>query len=396
MNVHMIACLNQRLKTLTIWRVGWLVVVLGLGLAGAVGHAGSPPPPVTNLWTFTFSKKNSAQHYISSTATPAVAPDGRIYVGCFAGIFFAINPDGTEKWEFQAGREIHSSAAIAADGTVYFGSRDWNFYALTPAGKVKWIFPTGAWVDSSPAIAADGTIYVGSWDKNIYALNPNGSLKWKFATGAVVDSSPAIGADGTIYFGSHDKKFYALTATGKARWTFLTGGEIVSSPAIGADGTVFFSSLDGNLYALNPDGTERWRMHTGGATEASPVVDETGRIFLPVNKTTASFTADGQRSWTWPSDLDQEVPPAVATGQIYISRPWRVFDAVSLNQQWLWNVDLPDNLTSAPVIAANGTIYVCCNRWVCAIQPPQPAPPAKSSWPMFRANVRHTGRVGDK
>ena len=390
----MMSCINQVIKALARRRAGRWAVALLL-LACAAGQAAQPPAKVTNLWTFAFSKKNSAMHYITSSATPAVAPDGTIYAGCFTGIFFAIKPDGTEKWEFKTGREIHSSAAIAGDGTVYFGSRDRNFYAVTPTGQRKWIFPTGAWVDSSPAIAADGTVYFGSWDKNFYALNPDGTLKWKFATGAIIDSSPAIGADGTIYFGSHDKKFYALTPAGKVRWTFLTAGEIIASPAIAADGTVYFSSLDGKLYALNPDGTERWRVHTGGATEASPVLDETGRIYLPVNNGTGSFTADGQRGWSRPASLDVEVSPAVAAGQIYISQPWPMLHGVSPDGQLLWIANPPENLSSAPVIAANGTIYASCGMWVCAFQPPVPAPPAKSSWPMFRGNARHTGRVSD-
>ncbi len=82
----------------------------------------------TNLWTFHLAEYDGA-------SSPAVAPDGTIYVGNYIGDLFAITPDGKVKWKFQAGLEIKSSPAVAADGTVYFGSRDRRLYALTPGGS---------------------------------------------------------------------------------------------------------------------------------------------------------------------------------------------------------------------------------------------------------------------
>ena len=55
---------------------------------------------------------------------------------------------------------------------------------------------------------------------------------------------------------------------------------------------------------------------------------------------------------------------------------------------------LCDVLSSSPVTGNHGEIYFCCGRYVQAFQPPVALLPAKSSWPMFRANARHTGRVG--
>ena len=386
-------CMSQRFRQVN----GRCFGVLAVLLCAGTGRADQTPLEITNLWAFHLVPKLSSPHYDTSSTCPAVAPDGSIYVAAFDGTLFAVTPKGKEKWQFKTKLEIHSSPAIAADGTVYFGSRDRKLYAVTPAGHQKWCFASGAWVDSSPAIAADGTVYFGSWDKNFYALNPDGSLKWKCATGAVIESSPAIGADGTIYFGSHDKKFYALAPDGKVRWTFLTGGVISSSPAIGSNGTLYFSSLDGNLYALNPDGTKQWQVHTGAAGDGSPVVDEQGHIYLAVNTYTSSFTSDGKHAWDWPSATELDVPPAAVTGQVYISRPWLLLHGLSLDGKTnVWSATLPANLSSAPVVGPDGMVYASCNFHLCAIRPPNLLPPAKSSWPMFRANARHTGRVGDQ
>jgi outer membrane protein assembly factor BamB len=335
-----------------------------------------------------------------ASSSPAISSDGNtIYQATFNGTLLAISPQGSIRWKFKAAREVKSSPAIADDGTIYFGSRDRKFYAVTPQGKLKWTFATGAWIDSSPAIGADGTIYFGSWDKKFYALNPDGSKKWEFVTGNIIVSSPAIAADGTIYFGSHDKKLYALKPDGTMKWNFLTGGEIISSPAIAADGTVYFTSLDGNFYALHPDGTERWRLHTGDITESSPVLDENGNIYISVsgldNSHDFSISPDGKKNWDWTTPVPINASPAVAaSGLIYFSWPWRSIVAVQPSQPIVWQVIVDDNLSSSPVIGGDGTIYVTAESSFFAFNSTnQLAPLAKSPWPMFRANPRHTGRV---
>ena len=220
-------------------------------------------------------------------ACPGIGSDGTIYVGSNDNNLYAINPDGTEKWAFDTGDEIESSVAIGIDGTIYVGTKANNLYAINPDGTQKWPFPTLSWVRSSPAINSDGTIYVGCGyygTGNFYAINPDGTQKWAFSPGSEVYTSPAIGQDGTIYFGTRQgvNKIYALNADGIQKWVFQTGGEIFSSPAIGSDGTIYVRSDDGNLYAINPDGTQKWTFTVGGihAGHASPAIAPDGTIYI--------------------------------------------------------------------------------------------------------------------
>lgn len=374
-------------------KTGIFLAIVLLGLAGQI-HAQTPVPEATNLW----SLKVSDQICRSS---PALAPDGTLYQATFDGTLLAINPQGVIRWKFDTGTDtdIESSPAIADDGTIYFGSRNRKFYAVTPEGKLKWTFPTGAWVDSSPAIAADGTLYFGSWDMNFYALDPSGAQKWKLAVGAIVISSPAIGADGTIYFGALDKNFYALTPDGKVKWTYAAGGEITSSPAIGADGTLYFTAADGNLYAIKRDGKEQWRVPTGGYAESSPILDEKGNAFV-AGYSEVVVSPDGQSLPGSGLAHPVDVAAVAVTDRVYWSRPWRTLQAFhsndKINGDVLWEADLPEDLTGSPVVGPDGVVCMICGRTLYVIRPAGEAlPPAKSSWPMFRANPRHTGRVGN-
>jgi outer membrane protein assembly factor BamB len=220
-------------------------------------------------------------------------------------------------------------------------------------------------------------------------------VKWKLAVGASMVSSPAIAGDGTIYFGAFDHKLHALNPDGRAKWTFATDSEITASPAIGADGTVYITSMDGNLYAVNSDGTERWRFHTGNTTEASPVLDENGNVYVPAN-TFCEYcvSKDGRGHGITGLSCPVDASAVAVSGRVYCSCPWRTLEAFHTNGELLWEARTGENVSASPVVGADGVVYVTAYKQVLAFQPPGGALPlAKSSWPMFRANPRHTGRV---
>lgn len=238
--------------------------------------------------------------------SPAIAKDGTIY--CISGgakkggttddpdilrgdSFWAINPDGKEKWRFKTGDAMYSGPAIADDGTIYFGCTDGNAYALNPDGTEKWRFNTGEDAkqrgdsfNAVPSIAEDGTVYFGGYDENLYALSPDGKVKWKFKMQEKIEATPSIGADGTIYAGAYspgrDKYLYALTPEGKEIWRFETGQGVYGAPAIDANGILYFGSYDGYLYSLNPDGSERWRFKSGGGITMPPAIGSDGTVYF--------------------------------------------------------------------------------------------------------------------
>lgn len=297
-------------------------------------------PDGTKKWDFDINLS------IDVWSSPTVGPDGTIYIGShdnFSGKLYAINPDGTRKWAFTTQSCVGSSPAISPDGTIYVGSGDHHVYAINPDGTQKWRFETGKHVESSPAVGKDGTVYVGSADNNVYAINPNGTEKWRFVTGGPeVFSSPAIGADGTIYIGSGDKNLYALDPSGTERWRFTTGGE-VASPTIGADGTVYVGSLDHNLYALDPAGREKWRFATrGSGIVASPAIGADGTVYFgswdkylyALGGLTTSRAAAGEvRVLVNGRQVQFDVAPVIESGRTLV--PMRaILEAIGATVKW--------------------------------------------------------------
>lgn len=190
------------------------------------------------------------------------------------GHVYAINPNGSLKWDFKALGDVESSAAIGADGTIYIGSKypDYAYlggdrtdlteigsnttgylYAIDPDdGTCLWYTDLYGHVKSSPAIGADGTIYVGSDKEDVFAVNPTtGAIAWQYPTRGPVRSSPAIAADGTIYIGSADGNLYRLNPDGTLRHLLEADGMVTSSPTIRADGTLYFATTTETYPAIS-------------------------------------------------------------------------------------------------------------------------------------------------
>ncbi len=242
----------------------------------------------TVKWQFSLAEPNEY-------SSPAIGDDGTIYVGCGGdnsnyGYMYAINPDGTQKWRYQANYVVWSSPAIYG-GNVYFGSSSENsyegyFYAVKEDGTLNWSYRVNDDIISSPAVGEDGTIYVGSVDKTFYAFNPDGTLKWSYDTGDNGEPSgyfrysrPAINSSGVILTGNSNGYLYAFNPDGTVNWMLNIGSEVYS-PSIGRNDIVYVGSSDYKLYSVNPDGTVRWTFSTGGAITAAPTIGKDGIIYV--------------------------------------------------------------------------------------------------------------------
>jgi outer membrane protein assembly factor BamB len=312
--------------------------------------------------------------------TPVISDDGTIYVGGGYGALpwylIAINPDGTEKWNYKTGGLIWgSSPAIAEDGTIYVGSWDCRLHAINPDGTKKWTCPSNsANIHSSPAIAEDGTIYFGTaWSLGdggkIHAINPDGTEKWRYQTGYHITSDPAIGNDGIIYIGSGDTYLYAMWPNGTLKWRFKTGDEIHGHPSIAEDGTIYIGSWDNYLYALNTDGTLKWKTHTGWGTSNSQAIDNDGTIYVGTNKLYA-IHPNGTIKWSFNLGTNRKVgkssPAISADGTIYIGveihdNAGAEIIAVNNDGTERWRKRIGNKWTdSSPSIAEDGTVYIGC------------------------------------
>lgn len=135
-----------------------------------------------------------------------------------------------EKWNFVTGNWVRSSPAIGPDGTIYVGSSDGNLYAINSDGILKWKYFVELPVESSPTISLNDMIYIGA--DGLFVFDKNGTLMSRFTTAAIIQSSAAISVDGTVYVGSDDKRIYALSSQG-ATGTSVTTTTTTPIPEFG-------------------------------------------------------------------------------------------------------------------------------------------------------------------
>ncbi len=206
--------------------------------------------------------------------SPNVGPDGVIYQGNTGGGAYAVNPDGTQKWAYQAQNSVWTVPAMDDSGTTFWGSVDLRMFALNADGTQKWQRTTLGYVTSSPALDTEGNLYAGSFDGTLYSLDSQtGAINWNFKTGDHIYASPALlEKDGTleqIIIGSTDGLLYSLNPNGELLWSYDAGAPIRSSPVIGqppvAGGTpiVYVGAANGHVLAVNTnDGSRRWAFDT--------------------------------------------------------------------------------------------------------------------------------------
>ncbi len=244
----------------------------------------------TVKWTFLLAEPNK-------DSSPVIGDDGTIYVGCGGdnsnyGYLYAINPDGTLKWRYQAHYVVWSSPVIDDNGNIYFGSSSSNsyegyFYSLDSSGTKRWEYRVDDDIISSPSIGPNGDIYVGSTDKNFYAFTSDGLVNWSYRagdngepTGYFRYNAPAIGSDGTIYTGNSNGYLYAFYPDGTLKW-MKDMGSTVYTPILDRHDILYVGLSSGDLVALNTTNQNViWSYHTGNAIVGAPAIGNDGNIYV--------------------------------------------------------------------------------------------------------------------
>jgi len=357
------ASINQEIES-----VDNINIVNTRALAGSPWPMFRGNPKHTGLSSYDTSGNNGDLRWKfktgQGTSSPVIGTDGTIYVGGGDNYTYAINPDGSLKWKYEANKGFISSPTISDDGIIYIGAQDYYFYAINPDGTLKWKFRTYSAFNSSAVISDEGTIYVGS--ENIYAINPDGTQKWVFETNHGIFSSPALGDEGTIYVGSFDRQLYAINPNGKLKWKYEVGGLLIySSPAIDSNGIIYIGTSypDNTLYAINPDGTLKWEYKTKSSIYSSPAIDSSGTIYIcPEYSNLLAINPDGTLEWEFEIKKGVFASPAIgAEGTIYLGSHDSNLYAIYPNGTLKWKFGTEDRIFSSPAIGTDGVIYFGSN-----------------------------------
>lgn len=329
-------------------------------------NPGSPSAP-TVAWRASLGNvpNEDDDFFMGTESTPALGPDGTIYIGTSDFRLRAFNPNGTTKWTYPSsgsldgpirgapiiGPDPTTSGAILIYSMVEMdlqaqGTKVFLLILRESSGSVSWVSewppsgvsePPGRAI-SSPALGRDGVVYFGIADVWPRANNNDHTSRgWLYAINVSTPSSPT--------------KSWQYPAANVSSADEI--GAIVGSPAIASDGTIYVPSQwhagsDGNpdrsgrLLALNPsDGSLLWKYDTSdtdivaegtteGAIDSSPTIGPDGTIYIGV---------------------DAPINALIAINPTTRAKDWFFKDTPSQGQTL-------GGFETSPVIAPDGTIYV--------------------------------------
>jgi outer membrane protein assembly factor BamB len=310
----------------------------------------------STVWTATLGS--------GTDSSPAVGPDGTVYIGCSDSYVYALNgTTGAQNWRYVTFSSISSSPAIDNNGVVYITSSGGRTYAINANGTRRWTFFPANGMTSGVSIGSDGTVYVGG-DMGVYALRSNGTKQWFYNIGDTMSVPPALGLNGLLYASCTNWNVYALNmSSGLLAWMVELFGEPASQPLIGADGTVYVSVSDGTLYAFNGNtGAALWHFDTGSVLLYQPVMTQEGALIIStqLNKIYAVKAA--------------APPPVPINAGLQSGAPWPMFGgdvqhtgrsslvgplgpAVAAN----WTFNCTGTFVGSPAVDKNGIVYIGCD-----------------------------------
>jgi outer membrane protein assembly factor BamB len=368
---------------------------------------------VTQSWAFLLGG------YVYSM--PCVSADGTIYVGTQnSGYFYAINPDGSQKWYYNY--DVYATPTLSTNGTIYLVYQLGNvgyLSAILPSHSVLWTCPADGW--HSPAVSSiDGTIFVASATNSILAVNPNGSLKWvcSVAPEYLACSSPVVGADGTIYCGFYNSalstgRLYAIRPDGSIKWYYQLSSNI-NTPSIDSTGTIIFGvpTPVNQVYAVKPDETLKWNVAVSGSSYYStclvyspPVVGTDGTIYIstaarlyalnPTNGSTKWFKDNGA-ALAGPEYANG--PVLDTNGMVYYgsmgSFGYGNVYAYNSDSSTAWTYSINSEVECPLAITQDGKILVGATDSLKLIAlKGSGSPEANSIWPSARRNLANTASL---
>ncbi len=144
----------------------------------------------------------------------------------------------------------------------------------------------------------------------------------------------AMTEDGTIIaYWLSGGELVAISTSGEENWSFAVPAinEYLLTPVVGPDGSVYFCAGDHSLLALDANGSQQWRlsMPPGARITVEPAVSRSGQVLVGLSI------------------------PGINGGSQFGR-----LQAVSTNGSMLWHLDTPAPVSAAPVLDAEGRVFI--------------------------------------
>jgi outer membrane protein assembly factor BamB len=294
---------------------------------------------------------------------PAVAADGTLYLAGAAGVG-AVQRDGTIRWLQRLGY-VTGTPSLTPTGDVAVGTSGGALLQITPRGDVRARTLTGGQVRGAPLVLADGSMVVGAFDQAVHRFDAEGRRLFRLAMSGQVQGAAAWSRNREVLV-PVDQQLVVVTPRGDVRTRVPLGATIVAGPAVADDGTVWVLTEDGGLHQLSPRFAVRTRTDVGeGVTVTTTIaVGQDGAVRVPTRAAgLVCVGPNGTERWRLMAEGGFLGGVAIDENDVALA----VNDqgdllAIDPDGTVVWRAPVQSRVDVAPVVGADGTIYVATVR----------------------------------
>jgi len=249
------------------------------------------------------------------SAPPVVSGD-RVYVSAWDGRLTGMSVSGRPILSFPTRAEI--TAAPLVSELIYLAGRDGFLYALEPNGTLRWGFQAGGHLAASPTLYRNLLLFASEngW---LYALDPSsGHLRYKVETGPVHTTLAA--RNGVLLIPTWAGELHGFDPlTRELKWSYDLEGEIWGALAVD-EHHVYAASWGGKLYALDiQTGDEVWELEVGKVTAALSLAHEMLYLGTEEGRVLAVDTHTGRPIFEATGLGPIQAPPLPYRGALYVA-----------------------------------------------------------------------------
>ncbi len=320
-----------------------------------------------------FGSGNWSKNLFGNTnSAPAIGADGTIYIGSAATNLYAVNPDGTTKWEFSNPAGNVFSPVIRGD-RIYVNSADNRVYAVNrSSGNLAWSVPTVGPLSERPAVdSVDNLVYATAGNSIVKILEGTTVRSLFLAGGAILTSPPVLSnSRSTVYHTLNDNRLHARTTETLEElpgWPSSVIGAAVGAPVVAPGSGFIFVSAGNSLFKINPSSPTAApaAFSPGSSTPtSSPALSRDGnRVYVAFDngKLYALSAADLSLIWTFPEtgSIGTRVTTALVDDNenIYVGSDNGFVYALFTDGSVKWEFNTGGNVRAQPNIDKNGTVY---------------------------------------
>lgn len=172
----------------------------------------------------------------------------RVYVTSLDHSVHAVDVETyTIVWEKDISAAIPGSPAVGPDGRLYLGSLASQLEQFDPAtGQHDSVLDAEYWIWSTPVLDGN-TLYFGDLKGNFYSFDTStAALNWSVQPDGAITASAILQND-HLLLATESGNIYAIDRDGKTLWFEEVGGKIYTTPVIAGD-LILVAPLETDFY----------------------------------------------------------------------------------------------------------------------------------------------------